>query len=90
VTVPSRWAARRWQARTTAGHEGTLTFPTGQTTENITGTLIDDPGANKTLTFTLGTPSSNAGLGSPVVNTLTIAESPAPAPFLAELSQITA
>ncbi len=53
---------------------GTLTFPAGQTTENITGKLIDKgaPGSSKTITFTLGAPSSNAGLGSPAVNTLTI------------------
>jgi hypothetical protein len=67
--------------------DGTLTFPTGQTTENITGTLIDDgsPDASKTITFTLGTPSSNAGLGSPAANTLTIGE-PNPAPTLTSIS----
>jgi sugar lactone lactonase YvrE len=50
-----------------------LTFGIGQTTENITGTLLPDPGASKTLTVTLGTPT-NATLGSPAANTLTITE----------------
>jgi sugar lactone lactonase YvrE len=70
---------------------GTLTFPTGQTTENITGTLIDDgsPDASKTLTFTLGNPSSNTSLGGPSVNTLTIGE-PNPAPTLTSISTTSA
>ncbi len=54
---------------------GLLTFTLGQTTQDITGTLLSDPGPNQTLTFTLGTPAGGA-LGSPSVNTLTINESP--------------
>ena len=50
-----------------------LTFGLGQTTSDITGTLLSDPGPSQTLTFTLGTPTG-AGLGSPSVNTLTITE----------------
>ena len=53
---------------------GLLTFTLGQTTVDITGTLLSDPGPNQTLTFTLGTPAGGA-LGSPSVNTLTISES---------------
>jgi hypothetical protein len=48
-----------------------LTFAPGQTTQNITGTLLSDPGPSKTLTLTLGAPTG-ASLGSPAVNTLTI------------------
>jgi hypothetical protein len=55
-----------------------LLFGPGQTLAYITGTLISDPGSNKTLTITLGTPI-NANLGSPSVNTLTIVEPVAPA-----------
>ncbi|HEV8058850.1 MAG TPA: DUF4214 domain-containing protein [Gemmataceae bacterium] len=51
-----------------------LVIPTGETSGTITGTLISDLGLSKTLTFTLGTPSG-ASLGSPTVNSLTIAES---------------
>ncbi len=51
-----------------------LTFGIGQTTVNITGKLRSDPGLDRTLTFTLGTPTGGAVLGSPSVNTLTIAE----------------
>ena len=47
-----------------------------QTTAYITGTLLDDPGPNQTLTFTLGTPSGGYSVGSPSVNTLTITEPP--------------
>jgi hypothetical protein len=68
---------------------GTLTFGISQTTENITGTLIDDgsPDASKTITFTLGTPSSNAGLGSLTANILTIGEPVNnPAPTLTSIS----
>ena len=53
-----------------------LTFGIGQTTQNITGTLLSDPGPSQTLTFTLGTPTGGAALGSPSVNTLTITEPP--------------
>lgn len=53
---------------------GVLTFGIGQTTQVITGTLLSDPGPNQTLTFTLGAPAGGAILGSPSVNTLTIAE----------------
>ena len=35
---------------------GPLLFGLGQTTVDITGTLIHDPGPGRTLTFTLGTP----------------------------------
>ena len=55
-----------------------LTFGIGQSSANITGTLLPDPGAAQTLTFTLGTPTG-ATLGSPAVNTLTINEPAAPA-----------
>jgi hypothetical protein len=58
---------------------GTLTFGAGQTTEYITGKLLSDPGPSQTLTFTLGTPTAGAALGSPSVNTLTITE-PTPTP----------
>ena len=51
-----------------------LTFGIGQTTHDITGTLLSDPGPSQTLTFTLGTPTGGAALGSPSVNTLTITE----------------
>jgi len=63
---------------------GVLAFGIGQTTQNITGTLLSDPGANQTLTFTLGTPTGGAALGSPAANMLTINESatgtPTPTP----------
>ncbi len=55
-----------------------LVFPSGTTTVNITGTLLSDPGANQTLTLTLGTPSANASVGATTVNTLTINEPEAP------------
>ena len=35
---------------------GPLTFGIGQTTVDITGKLLSDPGPSQTLTFTLGTP----------------------------------
>jgi hypothetical protein len=66
-----------------------LVFPTGQTTEDITGTLPPDPGTIKTLTFALGTPSNNATLGSPSVNTLNI-DDPNPAPTLTSISPTSA
>jgi autotransporter-associated beta strand protein len=50
-----------------------LVFLPNQATETITGTLIPDPGASKTLILTLGTPTG-ATLGSPISNTLTIGE----------------
>ncbi len=62
---------------------GVLTFGIGQTTADITGTLLSDPGTSPTLTFTLGTPAFGAVLGSFSVNTLTInepAKGPAPPP----------
>ena len=52
-----------------------LIIPAGQTTGFITGTLIPDLGPEKTLTFTLGTPTG-ADLGTPATNTLTIVEAP--------------
>ena len=52
-----------------------LTFGFGQTTQYITGTLLDDPGPRaQTLAITLGTPSAGYGVGSPSVNTLTVTE----------------
>jgi sugar lactone lactonase YvrE len=51
-----------------------LTFAVGQTTQDITGKLLSDPGPNQTLTLTLGTPTGSAALVSPSVNTLTITE----------------
>ena len=57
-----------------------LSFGIGQTTANISGTPIPDPGSDKTLTVTLATPT-NATLGSPATNTLTISEkSPSQSP----------
>ena len=47
----------------------------GTASINITGTLVSNPGPDKTLTFTLGTPTGDT-LGSPSVNTLTIDEVP--------------
>ncbi len=44
-----------------------LVFGIGQTTEDITGTLLSDPGPAQTLTFTLGTPTAGAALVSPSV-----------------------
>jgi uncharacterized repeat protein (TIGR01451 family) len=61
-----------------------LRFDPTQTTQDITGTLLPDPGASQTLTFTLGTPN-NASVGSPTTNTLTIIE-PNVVPTLASLS----
>ncbi len=66
-----------------------LVFAPGQTTVDITGTLLPDPGGVQTITFTLGTPSSNAVLGSPAANTLTIVE-PNPAPTLTSISPTSA
>ncbi len=54
---------------------GLLTFGIGQTTQDITGTLLRDPGPNQTLTFTLGTPTGGAVVGSRSLDTLTINES---------------
>ncbi len=53
-----------------------LVFAPGQNTVDVTGTLMNDPGPAQTLTFTLGTPSSNAALGGVAANTLTIGEPP--------------
>ena len=60
-----------------------LVIPGGQSGGVITGKLYSDPGPNQTITFTLGTPTDPAALGSPSTNTLTIAEptpTPTPAP----------
>ncbi len=65
-----------------------LTFPPGQTTENITGNLLPDPGTIRTITFTLGAPT-DAALGSPAVNELTI-DDPNPAPTLTSISPASA
>ncbi len=54
-----------------------LTFGVGQTTLDITGSLLPVPGPNQTMTFTLSRPTTpGASLGSPSVNTLTIIEPP--------------
>jgi sugar lactone lactonase YvrE len=68
-----------------------LTFGIGQATQSITGTLLSDPGPTRTLTFTLGTPTGGAVLGSPSVNALTIDE-PATVQFStsSELVSVTA
>ena len=50
-----------------------LFIAAGKTAATITGTLLSDPGASKTLTFTLGKPT-NAKLGTITVNTLSITE----------------
>ena len=50
-----------------------LVIPAGQTSATITGTLLADPEPNKTLTFTLQTPT-NATLGATAMFTLTIVE----------------
>jgi streptogramin lyase len=52
-----------------------LVISAGQTTGMITGTLLPDPGASKTIIFTLGAPT-DATLGSPAADTLTITEPP--------------
>jgi hypothetical protein len=57
-----------------------LTFAVGQTTQNITGTLLSEPGLAQTLTLILGTPTGGATLGSAAVNTLTITEPAPPVP----------
>jgi sugar lactone lactonase YvrE len=54
---------------------GPLVFLNGQPTVYISGTLIHHPGADKTLTFTLGTPSG-AVLGTTTTHTLTILNGP--------------
>lgn len=56
-----------------------LVIPAGQTGGMITGTLLDNGvfDGNKTLTFTLGTPT-NAILGGVSVNAMTIQESSTP------------
>jgi len=58
---------------------GVLTFGIGQTTVDITGKLLSDPGPPRTLILALGTPTGGAALGNFSINTLTIAE-PAPTP----------
>ena len=51
-----------------------LTFGFGQTTIDITGTLLSDPGPTQALTLTLGTPTGGAALGSLSLNALIITE----------------
>jgi hypothetical protein len=41
---------------------------------DITGKLLSDPGASRTLILALGTPTGGAALGNVSINTLTIAE----------------
>ena len=54
-----------------------LLFRIGQTTEDITGTLVNpEIGGPLIATLTLGTPTGGAVLGNPSVNTLTIIEPP--------------
>jgi len=65
-----------------------LVFPIGQTTEDISGTLLPDPGTIKTITFTLGAPT-DATLGSPAANVLTI-DDPNPTPTLTSISPASA
>ena len=56
-----------------------LLFRIGQTTEDITGTLVNpEIGGPLILTLTLGTPTGRAVLGSPTVNMMTIIEPPVP------------
>jgi hypothetical protein len=57
-----------------------LVIPAGQTSATITGALLFNPGASRTLTFSLGTPV-NADLGITTTNTLTITESSTPSPI---------
>ncbi len=61
-----------------------LLFGIGQTTEDITGRILPNPGSSRTLTIALDAPIGNAALGSPSTNTLTINESatgtPTPTP----------
>ena len=81
VTVPFTLSGTAAAGVAFSGVTGnSLTFEAGQTTEDITGTLLSDPGSPQTLTFTLGTPSGGAALASPTVNTLVIDE-PAAAQF---------
>ena len=51
-----------------------LTFGIGQTSLNITGTLLPDAGPTQTLSFSLDTTTGGADLGDPLVNTMTINE----------------
>ncbi len=75
VTVPFILGGTAVSGKDYSGVTATpLTFTSGQTTLNITGTLLSDPGPSRTLTFTLGTPTGGASPGSPSVNTLTITE----------------
>jgi hypothetical protein len=53
---------------------GVLTFAIGQTTADITGTLLSDPGPTQALTFTLGTPDDGAFVGKTSLNALIINE----------------
>lgn len=54
-----------------------LTFAPGETVKSIPVTVIDDTFAepSKTVIITLGTPTTNATLGSPSTHTLTITDS---------------
>lgn len=53
---------------------GVLIFGIGETTLDITGTLLADPGPSQSLTVTLDPPAGGAVLGSLSFNTLTINE----------------
>ena len=77
VTVPFALGGTAASGTDYSGLTGSpLTFGSGQTTANITGTLLSHPGAAQTLTFTLGAPTNIAVLGSQTTNTLTIVEPP--------------
>ena len=57
-----------------AASSGTLTFSPGQTSKNVTLTILDDPWeeGNETLTVTLSNPTGGATLGSPSSAVMTI------------------
>ena len=72
---------------------GPLTFEIGQTTVEITGRLVSDPGPSQTLTFSLGTSTGDTALGNPSVNTLIVTESaksptPTPTPSTTQVAPV--
>src|SRR5262249_42246582 len=76
VTVPFTLSGTADSGAALSGVTTTpLMFGSGQTTEDITGTLLSDPGPAQTLTVTLGSPTTgDSVLGSAYVNTMTIVE----------------